>query len=267
MGERRAAPEADPRVNGRSVLLLPLAAWRTSNRTRALATPADRSRGGNEPASPPTALRSFGSSPPSTPMRPASSPPVPVADRLHRPHPVIARLRDDENRLAVPQEQRRRSLLILQAVAATAVERGRNVADQPAEQHDHRTYHQRAHHQREGKVHRNRRLRLHRRHRPGVPRSQSPVKAETLKIEVPYSRARSRHERADRKTMIPAENRLAAAGQHCPQLATRSRISSVSAGQRPRTSDFRTYSRRCEDDCGDTVLCASVPAGRAHRST
>ena len=47
----------------------------------------------------------------------ASLPPVPVPGRLHRPHPVIARLRDDDQRLQMPPELRRRSLLLFQAIA------------------------------------------------------------------------------------------------------------------------------------------------------
>ncbi|WP_247720387.1 hypothetical protein [Streptomyces sennicomposti] len=50
---------------------------------------------------------------------------VPV--RLVHPHPVVAALKDDESRLVMPHAQRRRSLLLLQGLAAEAVRRGYEV--------------------------------------------------------------------------------------------------------------------------------------------
>lgn len=49
---------------------------------------------------------------------------VPVPTRLTSPHPVVAALRDVEERLVMPPALRRRALLLLQALAAEAVRRG-----------------------------------------------------------------------------------------------------------------------------------------------
>ncbi|WP_217185798.1 hypothetical protein [Streptomyces sp. AC495_CC817] len=54
---------------------------------------------------------------------------VRVPTRLSSPHPVVAALRDDEERLVMPAALRRRSLLLLQALAAEAVRRGYGVRE------------------------------------------------------------------------------------------------------------------------------------------
>jgi hypothetical protein len=54
---------------------------------------------------------------------------VPVPTRLSSPHPAVAALRDDEERLVIPPVLRRRSLLMLQALAAEAVRRGHEVRE------------------------------------------------------------------------------------------------------------------------------------------
>ncbi|WP_251061420.1 hypothetical protein [Streptomyces sp. ISL-100] len=54
---------------------------------------------------------------------------VPVPKRLSPLHPAVAALRDDEERLVIPPMLRRRSLLILQALAAEAVRRGYEVRE------------------------------------------------------------------------------------------------------------------------------------------
>lgn len=128
-------------------------------------------------------------------------PPVPVPGRLHRPHPVVSRLRDGDDQLAMPKDLRRRSLLLLQAIVTAALERGWKVSNRPKEQRAHRTYHQRVHGRHEGVV------------CIGIdgftyevtidqefPQSANPVKAQTLKIELPYARASGRRVWADRKT-------------------------------------------------------------------
>ncbi|MFJ6442283.1 hypothetical protein [Streptomyces sp. NPDC091649] len=53
--------------------------------------------------------------------------PVPVPARLGHLHPVVAALKDDESRLVMPSALRRRSLLLLQGLAAEAVRRGYEV--------------------------------------------------------------------------------------------------------------------------------------------
>jgi sRNA-binding protein len=58
-----------------------------------------------------------------------------VPSQLRAPHPVIARLRDDEHRLVMPRARRRRSLLILQALAAEAERRGHAVHEEPIPEH------------------------------------------------------------------------------------------------------------------------------------
>lgn len=52
---------------------------------------------------------------------------VPVPARLGSLHPAVAALRDDDRQLVMPSELRRRSLLMLQALAAEAVRRGYEV--------------------------------------------------------------------------------------------------------------------------------------------
>ncbi|MBT2527887.1 hypothetical protein J7E91_21300 [Streptomyces sp. ISL-99] len=52
---------------------------------------------------------------------------VPVPARLGHLHPVVAALRNDESRLVMPSALRRRSLLLLQGLAAEAVRRGYEV--------------------------------------------------------------------------------------------------------------------------------------------
>ncbi|MGW1109258.1 hypothetical protein [Streptomyces sp. NPDC002540] len=52
---------------------------------------------------------------------------VPVPARLGRLHPMVAALKEDESRLVMPSALRRRSLLLLQGLAAEAVRRGHEV--------------------------------------------------------------------------------------------------------------------------------------------
>lgn len=54
---------------------------------------------------------------------------VPVPTRLSSVHPAVAVLRDDEEWLVMPSVLRRRSLLILQALAAEAIRRGYEVRE------------------------------------------------------------------------------------------------------------------------------------------
>ncbi|MCP3821364.1 hypothetical protein NLX86_25690 [Streptomyces sp. A3M-1-3] len=54
---------------------------------------------------------------------------VPVPTRLGSLHRAVAALRDDEGRLLIPPVLRRRSLLILQALAAEAMRRGQEVRE------------------------------------------------------------------------------------------------------------------------------------------
>ncbi|MFJ2916652.1 hypothetical protein [Streptomyces sp. NPDC087307] len=62
-------------------------------------------------------------------QRPDEAPPVRVPTQLRSPHPVVAALGDDEGRLVMPAPLRRRSLLLLQGLAAEAVRRGHKVEE------------------------------------------------------------------------------------------------------------------------------------------
>lgn len=53
---------------------------------------------------------------------------VPVSQHLHKPHPVVARLRDDKDRLKMNTVVRLRALRILDALAKEAAARGHQVA-------------------------------------------------------------------------------------------------------------------------------------------
>jgi hypothetical protein len=57
----------------------------------------------------------------------AGEDPVPVPSRLGNLHPIVTALKDDERRLLMPSALRRRSLLLLQGLAAEAVRRGYEV--------------------------------------------------------------------------------------------------------------------------------------------
>ncbi|WP_240969211.1 hypothetical protein [Streptomyces sp. HNM0575] len=62
---------------------------------------------------------------------PDEAPAVPVPSQLRSPHPVVAALRDDQDRLVMPAAMRRRALLLLQGLAAEAVRRGHRVQEHP----------------------------------------------------------------------------------------------------------------------------------------
>ncbi|WP_335992220.1 hypothetical protein [Glycomyces sp. MUSA5-2] len=133
--------------------------------------------------------------------RAAALTPVPVPQRLDRLHPVVAQLRDDAGKLVMPKALRRRSLLLLQALAAAAEERGWQVRDRPAEPELHYSGHRQESEHREGWI--------------WVvidgysytvtidqefPQTLDPVKSQTLKIELPHAKSGSRSRWADRKT-------------------------------------------------------------------
>lgn len=61
-------------------------------------------------------------------------PAIPVPSQLRSPYPVVASLRDDERWLTMRKDLRRRSLLILQGLAADAVRRGHAVRERPISQ-------------------------------------------------------------------------------------------------------------------------------------
>lgn len=58
---------------------------------------------------------------------PVDAPPVKAPIQLRALHPVVSALRDDEHRLVMPSDLRRRALLLFQGLAAEAVRRGHEV--------------------------------------------------------------------------------------------------------------------------------------------
>ncbi|MEU5837757.1 hypothetical protein ABZ820_29360 [Streptomyces diacarni] len=56
---------------------------------------------------------------------------VPVPSQLRSPHPAVAALRDDRDRLVMSAVMRRRALLLFQGLAAEAVRRGHKVKEHP----------------------------------------------------------------------------------------------------------------------------------------
>lgn len=83
---------------------------------------------------------------------------VPVPNQLRSLHPVVAILRDDERWLEMHKDLRRRSLLILQAIAAESARRGHTVREHPlARKQDsgyyyEGRYHERIHSRRDGQI-------------------------------------------------------------------------------------------------------------------
>jgi hypothetical protein len=63
-----------------------------------------------------------------------------VPETLRGYHPVVAKLRDDEHPLMMPKQQRHRCLLILQAIAVEAWQRGYIVKDASVEMKQHGYY-------------------------------------------------------------------------------------------------------------------------------
>ncbi|MEU5155389.1 hypothetical protein [Glycomyces sp. NPDC021274] len=140
--------------------------------------------------------------------RAAQLPPVPVPGRLDQPHPVIARLRDDSERMEMPSEVRHRGLCILQALAEAAVERGWDVTDAPGDRGSTLSEKQQVRLAREGVV------------RIGIngfrytvtvdqksPQAPDPAKASRLKIALPQSHTDLQSTWTDAKTVL-LEQRL-----------------------------------------------------------
>jgi hypothetical protein len=67
-------------------------------------------------------------------------PPVAVPEVLRSPHAVVAAMHDDEARLVMPAEVRRRCLLILQGLAAEATRRGHTITEEPVPERYQRYY-------------------------------------------------------------------------------------------------------------------------------
>lgn len=136
------------------------------------------------------------------------APIVPVPSQLRAPHPVIARLRDDEHRLVMPRARRRRSLLILQALAAEAERRGHAVHNEPIPEHQKsRPYTYLGDHYPSGYSSRDGAIRIAIGKfsyavtiKEESPQTADPEKAERLVVEITLYRSQGRQCRwADRK--------------------------------------------------------------------
>lgn len=139
--------------------------------------------------------------------RPAKAPAIPVPAQLRTLHPVVAALKGDPFRLAVPAAVRSRALRLLQALCAEAVKRGHTVREHPVAEHCRsRPYSSRGtsipsrNSRREGELD------------LGVgdftytvtikqesPQSVDPERAQSLTIELPRSRSGRQGKWADRK--------------------------------------------------------------------
>ncbi len=140
--------------------------------------------------------------------RAATFPPVAVPDRLDQPHPVIAQLRDDSERMATPSQVRHRGLCMLQGLAQAAVERGWDVTDHATDRSGIPSEKQRIRLAREGAI------------RIGIrgftytvtvdqksPQTPDPTKAGHLKVTLPQSYTGMQSTWTDAKT-VPLEQRL-----------------------------------------------------------
>lgn len=133
--------------------------------------------------------------------RAAALAPVPVPQRLGRPHPVMAALCDDAGKLVMPKPLRHRALLLLQALATAAIERGWQVRDRSGEFKPHYSGVRQPSEQREGCIW----VEVDGYSYPVTidqefPQTSDPVKSQTLKITLPPSKSGIRSRWADRKT-------------------------------------------------------------------
>ncbi|WP_432065976.1 hypothetical protein [Streptomyces sp. C10-9-1] len=143
-------------------------------------------------------------------QRPDEAPPVHVPSQLRSPHPVVAALRDDEGRLVMPASLRRRSLLLLQGLAAETVRRGHKVKEHevPSRHRSHAyTYNGRhypsSYSRREGELDLvvdgfTYTVTI----QQEFPQSNEPERSKSLVIELGYSQASRQSRWADRKRWV-----------------------------------------------------------------
>ncbi|WP_406505385.1 hypothetical protein [Streptomyces sp. NBC_00212] len=141
---------------------------------------------------------------------PEDGPRVPVPVQLRSPHPVVSSLRDDEGRLVMPAELRRRALRLFQALVAEAVRRGHKVADHPvADRHRRHGYSYNGRVTAPSYSRRNGELNLVVGKftctvtiQQESPQSSDPLRAEKLMLEFSPSRSARRRQWADRKRWV-----------------------------------------------------------------
>ncbi|MFF7255910.1 hypothetical protein [Streptomyces microflavus] len=139
--------------------------------------------------------------------RPESAPPIPVPAKLRSLHPVVAALKEDRCRLAVSANLRSRALRLLQGLCAEAVKRGYAVREHPMDA----SYRSRAYGY--GGTY----VPSHPSRREGeldlvvgdftytvtikqeFPQSDDPERAQSLMVELSYSRSGRQGKWADRK--------------------------------------------------------------------
>ncbi|MCP3759194.1 hypothetical protein [Streptomyces sp. TBY4] len=139
--------------------------------------------------------------------RPQSAPPIPVPVQLRSLHPVVAAIKEDRYRLAVSAALRGRALRLFQGLCAEAVKRGHGVRENPMdESHRSRAY---------GYGGASIACRSPRREgevdlvvgdftytvtiKQEFPQSEDPERAQSLMVELPYSRSGRQGKWADRK--------------------------------------------------------------------
>ncbi|MFG2879380.1 hypothetical protein ACGFYU_30980 [Streptomyces sp. NPDC048337] len=139
--------------------------------------------------------------------RPESAPPVPVPAQLRSLHAVVAALKEDRCRLVVPETLRSRALCLLQGLCAEAVKRGYAVREHPmAEGYRSRAYGYGGAYvpsrpsRREGELDLvvgdfTYMVTI----KQEFPLSENPDRAQSLMIELPYSRSGRQGKWADRK--------------------------------------------------------------------
>ncbi|WP_327177056.1 hypothetical protein OG599_18390 [Streptomyces sp. NBC_01335] len=143
-------------------------------------------------------------------QRPDEAPPVHVPTQLRSLHPVVAALRDDEGRLVMPGPLRRRSLLLLQGLAAEAVRRGHKVKEREVpSRHRSHAYTYNGRHYPSSYSRRDGELDLvvdgftyTATIQQEFPQSTEPERSKSLVIELGYSQASRQSRWADRKRWV-----------------------------------------------------------------
>ncbi|MEU4294799.1 hypothetical protein AB0E63_41810 [Kribbella sp. NPDC026596] len=198
-------------------------------------------------------------------------PPIPVPDRLRSPHPAVADLKTDKNRLMMPAPLRHRSLVILQALAAELTKRGHEVRRSPVpERHIHGGYHlgpqylEPSYARRDGVIE----VVIGENRYPITisqesPNSADPEKADRLLVDLGWGRRQ--HKWADRKRST-VEHRLA---EICHELETRAAEDDVRRAEAAQAKEERrrlwTAAMELANDQAITAHRSQVLIGEVQR--